>query len=111
MYIVGGGGFYRKMTVFNISDQTGGTGDSCGVGSGCHFSNNAFGVNGGLGFTYKITADSNAKIFAEARYVWVDNQPSVNNTAANSFNNNGGSGFPQTNQRTGYFPVTLGLRF
>lgn len=102
-YIVGGGGFYRKMTVFNISDQAGGTGDACGVGSGCRFSNNAVGVNGGLGFTYKITPDSNAKVFAEARYTWVDNQASVNNTAAN--------GFPQTNQRTGYFPVTIGIRF
>jgi Outer membrane protein beta-barrel domain len=105
MYVVGGGGFYRKMTVFNITDNFSGGSVSCtGSGNGCRFSNNAFGVNGGLGFFYKITADSNAKVFAEARYVWVDNQPSVNNTIANG-------GFPQTNQRTGYFPVTVGLRF
>jgi hypothetical protein len=104
MYVVGGAGFYRKMTVFTITNQnTGGT-YNCGVGNGCRFSNNALGANGGLGFFYKISQDSNAKVFAEARYTWVDNQPSSSNTLANG-------GFPQTNQRTGYFPVTVGLRF
>jgi len=105
MYVVGGAGFYRKMTVFNITNEnTGGT-FSCGSsGNGCRFSNNALGASGGLGFTYKISQDSNAKVFAEARYTWVDNQPSASNTTANG-------GFPQTNQRTGYFPVTVGLRF
>ena len=102
-YIVGGGGFYRKMTVFTVTDVFGNT-YNCGVGNGCHFSNNAFGGNGGLGFIYKLTDDGNAKVFAEARYVWVDNQASVNNTTANG-------GFPQTNQRTGYFPVSIGIRF
>jgi len=108
MYVVGGGGFYRKMTTFTATD---GFGDqlSCG-GNGLCFSNNAIGVNGGIGFTYKITQDSNAKVFAEARYTWVDNKPSVNNVAVSGGWLNGG-GFPQTNQRTGYFPVTLGLRF
>jgi hypothetical protein len=105
MYVVGGGGFYRKVSTFNITDAFGDT-QNCNpsVATGCHFSNNAIGVNAGLGFTYKLTQDSNAKVFGEARYVWVDNQASVNNTTANG-------GFPQTNQRTGYFPVTLGLRF
>jgi hypothetical protein len=108
MYVVGGGGFYRKMTVFNLSDNFGDTLNCNGSSSGCRYSNNALGASGGLGFFYKITADSNAKIFAEARYVWVDNQPSVNNTKANSFGN---GSFYQANQRTGYFPVTMGLRF
>jgi hypothetical protein len=102
MYVVGGAGFYRKMTVFHFTDPSFG-GDDCSGVPQCHYSNNALGVNGGLGFTYKVAEGSNAKVFAEARYVWVDNQASVNNTAA--------TGFPQTNQRTGYFPVTLGLRF
>jgi hypothetical protein len=109
-YVVGGAGFYRKVTVFNINDSFGNT-YTCGVSSqSCHFSNNALGANGGLGFFYKISQDSNAKVFAEARYVWVDNQSSPNNVAvAGGFHNH--SGFPQTNQRTGYFPVTVGLRF
>ncbi len=81
-YVVAGAGFYRKMTVFTVTDNVFGGQYSCG-GNGLCFSNNAIGVNGGFGITYKITPDSNAKIFAEARYVWVDNQPSVNNSPAN----------------------------
>jgi hypothetical protein len=110
MYVVGGAGFYRKMTVFQFTDPNFG-GDDCSGVPGCHYSNNALGVNGGLGFTYKITADSNAKVFAEARYTWVDNQASVNNSAASCSVSPVGLCFPQNNQRTGYFPVTIGLRF
>jgi hypothetical protein len=98
-YIVGGGGFYRKMTVYNESDQFGNT-YSCGVG--CRVSNNAGGLNGGLGFFYKFTPDSNFKVFAEARYVWVDNQPTAASQATIA---------PENNHRTGYFPVAIGVRF
>ena len=41
-------------------------------------------------------------LYAEARYVWVNNQPS-----ANSVNGL----YPENNKRTGYFPVTFGIRF
>jgi len=107
-YITGGGGFYRKLTSFSEN--------SCdpyyevyyGVclqdsSTLAHWSNNAGGVNAGVGFTYKISAYSNLKLFAEARYAWVDNQPSSNNTVA--------TGYPPANYRTGYFPVNFGIRF
>jgi hypothetical protein len=102
-YLVFGGGFYRKMTVFSLqgSDEFGDE-FSEGCGRNCHVSNNAGGLNGGLGFFYKISTDSNAKIFAEARYTWVDNQPSSTSSSTT---------FPPTNYRTGYFPVALGVRF
>ena len=113
-YVVGGGGFYRKVTEF--TSPTAGTfcqRDNFGnvicfqeaVNSVVdHYSNNAFGFNGGIGFTYKFSRFSGQKVFAEARYVWVDNQASTNNTVANN-------GYPPANYRTGYFPVTIGLRW
>lgn len=110
-YLIGGGGFYRKVTQFT-SPQSG---LFCDPYSGfCyqitsdavvdHYSNNAGGANAGLGFTYKFSRFSSQKFFAEARYVWVDNQPSSNNTKSNN-------GYLPANYRTGYFPVTVGLRW
>jgi hypothetical protein len=108
-YIVFGGGFYRKLT--NLQEP--GVGEYCDPYYGCyyttvnqtvaHWSNNAGGVNGGLGLTYKFSSYSNAKLFMEARYTWVDNMASPNNTAAN--------GYPPNNYHTMYFPVTFGIRF
>jgi len=106
-YITGGGGFYRKVTTFTEPDS--GTcfdpyyGYYACSQTLAHWSNNAGGLNAGLGFFYKLSTEGNAKLFAEARYTWVDNQSSPHNTAAN--------GYPPANYRTGYFPVTFGLRF
>jgi hypothetical protein len=106
-YITGGGGFYRKLTTFT-EPNSGVCYDYYYGYYACaqnlaHWSNNAGGLNGGLGFTYKPSAYSNLKIFSEARYTWVDNQASPNNTSSN--------GYPPANYRTGYFPVTFGVRF
>jgi len=109
-YVVMGGGFYRKMTTFTTPT----TGLYCDPYYGycyyattnatyAHWSNNAGGINGGVGFTYKPSSFSNMKLFMEARYTWVDNQASPNNTASN--------GYPPANYRTDLFPVTFGVRF
>jgi hypothetical protein len=110
-YVVGGGGFYRK--VVNFTQQFG---DYCAYYDpyyGCipgvvdqtvaHFSNNAGGANFGTGFTYRLTDSGRAKMFIEGRYVWVDNQPSANSIAS--------TGYAPTNYRTEYVPITLGVRF
>lgn len=76
-YVTGGGGFYRKVTTFTTPVQqycydyfygyypctTNAT-----VG---HFSSNQGGLNLGIGFTHAIGMDERAKLFAEARYVWI----------------------------------------
>ncbi|HEY0307791.1 MAG TPA: hypothetical protein VGB94_06485 [Acidobacteriaceae bacterium] len=110
-YVIGGGGFYRKLTNFTTpvdgycydygyyecsSDQT-----------VMHFSNNAGGLNIGAGLTYKVSSYSNLKLFAEARYVWIDNSSSPNNatTGAPQY------GYPAANFETKYIPVTFGVRF
>jgi len=109
MYVVAGGGFYRKLTNFTTPE----TQEYCGI-YGCelgtsnavfdHYSNNAFGANAGLGYTYKLSRFSSAKLFAEARYTFVGNQ-------ANAHNNYATGGYPPNNYRTEYVPVTVGLRW
>ncbi len=109
-YIVGGGGFYRKLVSFTQP-----TNSQCAYYSyfGCipgqvnqtvaHFSNNAFGINFGTGVTYKFSEYSHLKLFAEGRYVWVDNQGSTASRSA--------TGYAPTNYRTEWIPVTFGLRW
>ena len=107
-YVVGGGGFYRKLTNFTLPV----TGFNCDPYYGCyyygasqtidHYSNNAGGVNGGIGFTYKLSKFANEKLFAEARYTWIANSQSQN--SVNGL-------YPQNNLRTIYVPVTFGLRW
>ncbi|WP_263408250.1 hypothetical protein [Terriglobus tenax] len=104
-YIIGGGGFYRKL--FNFTQATTqlcyspyyGYYYCTGNQTIAHWSNNAGGANLGAGFTWKVSKWSNQKFFAEARYVWVNNQKNLNN------------GWIEANDRTGYFPVTFGLRW
>ena len=99
-YVTGGAGFYRKVTNFTepveecyfycISEAS--TVD--------HFSSNQAGFNIGIGFYRKVFGeDSNAKLFAEVRYVWVDSPQA---SASNYYN---GSGTEEL------IPVSFGIRF
>jgi hypothetical protein len=103
IYVTGGGGFYRKVT--NFTDPA--TGEECYYycypvtvnETVYHFSSNQGGVNLGLGLSHRIGGtygDGQMKVFAEARYVWIDT-PSLG-----SYDGTG---------RTETIPVTLGLRF
>lgn len=101
-YITGGGGFYRKVTNFSAPQQVeqcyyfcyyGYTNQTIG-----HFSSNQGGLNIGLGGYWKAFGpDSNAKLYAEARYVWVDS-PRPTDTQ-------------QGEGTEGLIPVTFGIRF
>jgi hypothetical protein len=99
-YATGGGGFYRAVTSFTTPVE------QCDIFYGCivtsetlgHYSSNQGGLNFGGGFTYKIFGpDSNARLFGEARYVWVDGPKATSTTA--------GIG------TIGLVPVTFGVRF
>ena len=103
-YVTGGGGFYRKLTSFT---QPVYVGDYCTYFYGCypqyqnvtlsHFSSNQGGLNMGGGVTYKLSEDGHAKVYAEARYVWVDSPKSTATTV--------GTG------TVGMVPVTFGIRW
>ena len=113
-YVIGGGGFYHKVTTFT----TPGTGTYCDPYYGCYqyqadqpidvYTSNAVGFNGGIGFTYKVSRWANQRFFMEARYVWTDNQPRHFDISGTTpyFN-----AFPQASARTTYIPVTFGLRW
>lgn len=102
MYVTGGGGFYHKTTAFTqIQPQT-----YCYYFCYSYyapvvvssFSSNQAGLNAGLGFYWKAFGpDSNAKLYIESRYIWVDS-PAPSPT--------------QLGEGTeGLVPLTVGLRF
>jgi hypothetical protein len=104
-YITGGGGFYRKVTNFtepveNCEESI--YGEICEQSPETveHFSSNQGGVNIGFGLYRKFFGeDSNAKLFAEVRYVWV-NSPTA--SASNDFQGSGTEGL---------IPISFGIRF
>ncbi len=113
-YVIGGVGFYHKTANFTIP----GIGTYCDPYYGCYqyqanqtidkYTSNAFGANGGLGFTYKASRFSSVKFYAEARYVWTDNKPRPFDDSGNTSYFNV---FPQNSRQTTYLPVTFGVRF
>ncbi|MBB6146058.1 hypothetical protein HNQ77_004028 [Silvibacterium bohemicum] len=101
-YVTGGGGFYRKVTNFTAPEEEEFCSFFCEIGTENvtigHFSSNQGGLNLGVGGYWKAFGeDSNAKLYAEARYVWVDSP------AATATQNGEGS--------EGLIPVTFGVRF
>jgi hypothetical protein len=121
-YVIGGVGFYHKVTDITTPE----VGEYCDPYYGCYeyqadatiddYTSNAFGVNGGAGFTYKLSRFSDLKLYGEARYVYsmnssrpffVDAQGTTNPTTnANYFN-----AFPQNSAKTTYIPLSFGVRF
>jgi hypothetical protein len=113
-YVTGGGGFYHKTANFTIP----GTGEYCDPFYGCYtyeanqtidkYTSNAFGLNAGLGLTYKASRFSSIRFYAEGRYVWTDNQPRrFDISGATDYFN----AFPQNSARTTYIPIKFGIRF
>ncbi len=73
------------------------------------YTSNAFGVNGGVGMTYKFSRFAGEKFYVEARYVYTANSPrpfSYGDATGNGFNV-----FPQNSAKTTFIPVTFGVRF
>jgi hypothetical protein len=120
-YVVVGGGFYHKVTNFQVPT----VGSYCDPYYGCyqyqanqtidHYTSNAAGVNGGLGLTYKFSKFSNERFYVEARYVLIANQHRPGVTAASSTATlnayNGFNLYPQNSNRTSYIPIKFGIRF
>ena len=103
-YIIGGGGFYHKSTNFTTPVE------ECSFYYGCGyynqtfsgFSDNALGANLGTGVSFKPLGEySHLKLFAEARYVFVDTP---------RFDENSTSGTPHDGTEE-LIPVTVGIRF
>jgi len=98
IYATGGVGWYHKSTNFTVAECC----DFYGypvVVNAASFSSNQLGTNLGLGYYHRlggVYGDGTMKLFAEARYLWV-NTPKVGET--------NGLG------RTELIPVTFGVRW
>ncbi|WP_263376875.1 hypothetical protein [Granulicella aggregans] len=118
-YVIGGVGFYHKVTDFTTPE----TGEYCDPYYGCYeyqanatiddYTSNAFGVNGGVGFTYKLSRFSDLKFYGEARYVYTANssRPYYDGTTGTSLSATYFNVFPQNSAKTTYIPLTFGVRF
>jgi hypothetical protein len=113
-YVVGGVGFYHKVTDFT----TPGTGEECSIYYGCFqytaneivdsYVSNSVGFNAGLGATYKISKFAGERFYVEGRYVFEDNSPRPFNVSGTTAYYNA---FPQNSRRTTFIPITFGIRF
>lgn len=118
-YVVGGGGFYHKVTNFTVPA----VGTYCDYYYGCyqyqsnqvidHYTSNAFGLNVGFGVDYKFSRFASERLYGEIRYVYLFNQakPGVTIATATPANANVYNDFPQNSQRTSYLPIKFGIRF
>ncbi len=114
-YVIGGAGFYHKTANFTIPS----IGQYCDPFYGCityqanqtidKYTSNAFGLNAGLGFTYKLSRFASTRFFVEGRYVYTFNSP--REFSLGDVNGNGFNVFPQNSAKTSYIPITFGLRF
>lgn len=116
-YITAGAGFYHKVANFTLPEEE----PYCDPFYGCeyiyvnanvdHYTSNAPGFDGGIGLTYKFSHFANERLFAEVRYVYVDNsyRPGVTDATATTYAGN--NYFPQNSNTTSYIPVKFGVRF
>jgi hypothetical protein len=114
-YVIGGAGFYHKTASFS----TPAIATACDIFGNCFafqqnqtfdsYTSNAFGLNGGVGFTYKLSRFASTKFYVEGRYVYTFNSPRA--FSYGDANLNGLNVFPQNSAKTTYIPITFGLRF
>jgi hypothetical protein len=119
VYITGGAGYYHKVANFEVPA----IGTYCDPFYGCysytanqtidHYTSNAFGVNGGVGVTYKFSRFASQRLYAEVRYVHLFNsyRPGVTYATVTPENVNENNFFPQNSTHTDYLPVKFGIRF
>jgi hypothetical protein len=114
-YVIGGGGFYHKVANFTTPIIA----QACSPFYGCYnyqanqtidaYTSNAFGVNGGAGLTYKASRFSSIRFYVEGRYVYTFNSKRPFDYGDVNFNNV--NVFPQNSAKTGFIPITFGVRF
>jgi len=114
-YVIGGGGFYHKTANFTTPV----------IATGCYpdgycfqyqanqtidkYTSNAFGVNGGLGLTYKFSRFAGERFYLEGRYVYSFNSQRPFDYGDVNFNHV--NVFPQNSHKTSFIPITFGIRF
>ena len=118
-YVKAGVGFYHKVANFTLPGETVDCYYYCGVYETNynldHYTSNAPGYDAGFGLTYKFSPDSRARFYAEARYVFIDNDQryGITNTPASlaTVTDSTTNFYPANSNRTEYIPITVGVRF
>ena len=118
-YVKAGVGYYHKVANFTLPGETVECYYYCGIYETNynldHYTSNAPGYDAGFGLTYKFSPDSRARFYAEARYVFIDNDQryGITNTAASlaTVTNSTTNFYPANSNRTEYIPITVGIRF
>jgi hypothetical protein len=115
VYGVVGVGFYHKASTFTTPY----IGSYCDFYYGCYqyqantpidtYTSNAPGFSAGFGMTYKFSRFASQRLYAEARYVFIDNSSRAFFLPSATVNN--WNVFPENSDRTSYIPVTFGIRF
>jgi hypothetical protein len=98
VYVTGGGGWYHKSTNFTVQVCCDFFGYPVTLNANS-FSSDQGGLNFGLGYSHRlggVYGDGTMKLFAEARYLWIDSPP---------IGETNGLG------RTELIPVTFGVRW
>jgi len=98
VYLTGGGGYYHKSTNFTIEECCDFYGYPVNVVANS-FSSNQLGGNVGIGYTHRlggIYGDGTAKLFAEARYLYIHTPPITETNGLGT---------------TELIPVTFGVRW
>ena len=118
-YGIAGVGFYHKTAAFTIPTTQ--QAYSPYYGGYTYQSNqpvdkytsNAPGFNAGFGITYKISRFANERLYAEARYVFVDNsyRPGITVNNLNQITATSTNFYPANSNRTTYIPIKFGIRF
>ena len=111
-YITGGVGFYHKVTNFTLpAEEQSFYGDFEVNQNFDHYTSNAPGFDGGIGLTYKFSRFSGERLYAEVRYVYIDNSFRPGDTVATAATYVGTNLFPQNSNTTSYIPIKVGIRF
>lgn len=100
LYFTVGGGYYRRVTTFVTTMDTGNQ-TSATVTTG-QFHLDTYGESAAFGFEWKGSFFSNAKLFTEARYNYVHGQ----RTGAS-----GGTTYDFNSRNMQYIPVVVGVRW
>ena len=112
IYVTGGGGFYRKVTIFTVQQQQQycyyfycGTGYANATAG--HFSSNQGGFNVGAGYRHKFTGmygDGRMEVYAEVRYVDAFTPAIIGKSPNGLGNTTIGAG-------TRLLPINFGIRY
>ena len=118
-YAKAGVGFYHKTANFTLPTAGFVCYYYCGIYYGTYnfdyYTSNAPGFDFGLGGSYKLSPDSHARLYVEARYVFIANsaRSGIVNTPESlaTITDTTTNFYPANSNHTFYFPVTVGIRF